>query len=52
MPNAIKDALRQLILDRYDIDELIEIINPSVNDLLDRFDEELFQAYEKGLLDV
>lgn len=52
MPNAIKDVLRRLILDRYEIDELIEIINPSVDDLIDRFDEELYQAYERGLLDV
>jgi Tfp pilus assembly ATPase PilU len=48
----VTEALRQRIIDRYDVDELIDIMGLSTENLLDVFDEEINKLYEEDKLDI
>lgn len=46
------ETLLQRILDRYEVDELVELLNLSVSDLYEAFEDRIVTLREEGLLDV
>lgn len=46
------DEIRQRLLDRYDIDELVAVLKLSVEDILDAFEEKIDEQIALGNLDV
>ena len=46
------EEIKKRILDRYSIDELIEVLGLDVLDVLENFEDRIFESIKKGDLDV
>ena len=46
------DSVRQRILDRYEMDELIEVLKLDIEDILNAFEDKVEEAINNGYLDI
>jgi hypothetical protein len=52
MPPLVAKHLLDRIRDRYEVIELIELLNPSMDEVLDAFEDRLLTLIEEGDLDI